>query len=265
MRAVPQVTFSYAMSDRAAAQSITALLQAEGYDTFWDKDVAAFSAAAEAAARSARCVIVICSYASASSKWVLDEAERAFSRKALVQVDLERVGPLFDAPYTDLSDWDGSTRAPQWRQMMEQIRAVCGRPAGDLPVKEYRWPVAANAVVGLGGAIGLMFGLGPQAPKPDEFAAIEPETTLTREEAFAIGGPMATRLPPAAAAELPEFAALPMAFAAAPIEVVYENGLEAPLEAPELALVEGPSMEMRLAYTLEFMSDARPIWVARQR
>jgi hypothetical protein len=166
MPAGSQIYVSVAIPDRPVAERIVALLQTEeGYDVHWEEtELGALSASAEAAAANARCVLVVWSYSSASSRWVWQEAAEAAARNALVQIEIDPVDRPVDGPCIAFGEWNGSTRDPQWRQLMEALRAAVGLPQGQLPLKAQAAPAVASGLLALCGALAMTAGAEPTSP-----------------------------------------------------------------------------------------------------
>lgn len=258
MRAASQIYVSASIPDRPFAQRIVALLQAEGYDVHWEAtELGALSASAKEAAARARCVLVIWSYSSASSRWVWEEAQDAEARKALVQIEISPVGRPTEGPCISFADWDETSRAAEWRQLMEAVRGVVGRPAGDLPVKEQLAPAAAAGMIAAVGALAMNLGAAPPGSDIQRFADSGP-TPLTQEQAWAAGGPRAQRvsdLPQPSEARFetpPPVTPSRISVDVPPVEVVWGADFAfSPLRSAEVVLVAAPEAEVTLAFNFE--------------
>lgn len=245
MRAGSQIYVSASIPDRPLAQQIVSLLQAAGYDVHWEEsELRALSSKAQVAASRARCVLVIWSYTSVSSRWVLEEALEAQARNALVEIEIAPVDRPTEGDCISFEDWDGTIRAPEWRSLMEEVRAVVGRPQGELPVKEQLSPAVGVAVVAVAGAIAMT--LGAQAPSPD-LLALELPTDPTQPTSLAMGGPDDSIPAPASIAQ-------PNPFTPPVIDIQWG---EAPPPLAQASIDLVPALEVgvtTLAYNAQFES-----------
>lgn len=255
MRAGSQIYVSASIPDRPLAQDVVALLQAEeGYDVHWEEsELRALSSNAIAAAEAARCVLVIWSYTSVSSRWVMQEALEANARNALVEIEIAPVDRPTDGECISFENWDKTTRAPEWRRLMEQVRAVVGRPRGDLPIKEQMSPTIGAAMLAAVGAITMMLGARP--PSPDLLALVETSGDPGQPANWAVGGPERSQ-PFTPASE--QLAALPIAFEPVSIEIQWVAA-PAPLESAGLTHIPAlEAEEISLAYNAEFEAAPEP-------
>lgn len=88
------IFISYAREDRTRAEFLADLLAQRGWTVWWDRNIPAgkvFDEVIEAELDSAKCVIVLWSKASASSRWVKAEAAEGARRGILVPVSMEDV------------------------------------------------------------------------------------------------------------------------------------------------------------------------------
>jgi TIR domain len=75
------IFFSYSREDKDRVAFIAAALEAEGYDLWWDTDIApgeTYRGVMQRKLREAKCVIVVWSKNSADSRWVFGKAEEYF-------------------------------------------------------------------------------------------------------------------------------------------------------------------------------------------
>jgi len=256
MPAGSQIYVSAAIPDRPVAERIAALLQTEeGYDVHWEEtELGALSASAEAAAARARCVLVIWSYSSATSRWVWQEATEAAARNALVQIEIDPVDRPVDGPCISLAEWNGSTRDPNWRNLMDALRATVGLPQGQLPLKSQAAPALASGVLALCGAVAMS--VGAQPASPDLVALLEPDAGPAPSEIYAFGGPEQPpellEAGPAAISLIAPMDLEPLTFPELkPTPPLYNLSLLNPLQAP--------SMEVNsVVYQAAFQSEAAP-------
>src|SRR5215475_3925717 len=89
------VFISYAKADRPLALKLAAMLEAEGWRTWWDTSLAIgddFRNEIMTELGRARAVVVIWTDASIKSDWVRSEAGRAQADRKLIPVKLEHLG-----------------------------------------------------------------------------------------------------------------------------------------------------------------------------
>lgn len=170
------VFVSYAHDDRPFVVKLVRALEQAGCKVWWDTALTpgqTFSPVIQKALESARCVIVVWSKASLTSRWVPDEAGVGLKRGVLVPVRIEGVEPPLgfrQVHDVDFTGWRGDAAAPQVQALVGGIRKLNkDRPITEVapsPSRRIRWPLwaAAVAVVLVAGA-GVAFYL--QAPRPD--------------------------------------------------------------------------------------------------
>ena len=127
------VFLSYSSADREAARRFADGLGEEGLSVWWDAALRAgetFDEVIENALKAAKCVIVLWSPRSVTSRWVRAEATLADRRNKLVPVIIEQCDRpiIFELTHTtDLSKWDGSTSDPAWRNMIKDLGRLVER------------------------------------------------------------------------------------------------------------------------------------------
>lgn len=127
-----RVFISYSTKDRVAAERMSSLLDGEGWSVWRDTAMRPGQDLREVIYRklkSTHCVIVIWSKNSRTSKWVLDEAEKAHARGILVpiridQSDLpEKFEDIRAEPFS-FSVWDGEQYESSVRKLLEAMNAL---------------------------------------------------------------------------------------------------------------------------------------------
>jgi hypothetical protein len=150
------VFVSYKSEDRGAVQDIVTGLRQENIDVWWDQDIAPTADwRAEVARRlqGARVVVVVWSRNSADlegGKWVIQEAEEADARGALVPVLIDDILPPLGMRHrqaADLVDWRGDRRDARWRGFVETVQAVLEGRAVDARVARDTGPQTAGAML----------------------------------------------------------------------------------------------------------------------
>ena len=127
------VFISYAHEDRPAAKTFAELLTRHGHSVFWDRQIAPGTTWDETIERElgqARCVVVLWSRHSVSSKWVKTEAGEAAERSVLLPVLIEQADlPLrFKSIQTaTLVDWEGDEEDPELQIVLQSVRKLADR------------------------------------------------------------------------------------------------------------------------------------------
>jgi len=129
------IFISYASADRETARSLARALSENGWAVWWDRTIPpgkTFDEVIESALDSARCVIVLWSSASVSSRWVKSEAEEAARRQILVPALIQEVRiPLAfrHIQAARLVDWNGSSDNPELEQLMSSVTGILNQGA----------------------------------------------------------------------------------------------------------------------------------------
>lgn len=133
------IFISYAREDRAKAQAVAAVFQAQNWSVWWDRSIPpgrSFDQVIEEALAAARCVVVIWSKSSATSDWVKTEAAEGLARKILVPVRTEEINlPLeFRRLQTvDLTRWQGAPNDPELSEFLMAVSALIKQEVRPLP------------------------------------------------------------------------------------------------------------------------------------
>ena len=120
---------SYSRTDKSVAQMVADALKNEGYDVFWDVDIPPgqrFDAYILSELQQSDAAIVLWSTHSVASDYVKEEAEYAKTQSQLVPVRIDDTGLPFGfarIQTTDLIHWEGSTRDPEWRRVVDAIES----------------------------------------------------------------------------------------------------------------------------------------------
>ena len=175
------IFLSYKREDVERAQPLVAVLEACGWNVFWDPQILTGQGWEAVLAReldAARCVVVLWSARSVESDWVLREARAGAARGILVPVLIERVAPppAFRAVQAaDLVTWSGATTSHPIDVLIGGITALIGRTA-DLLL----WPVDLNLVTGdharwadLGPTINMGCRIANEARQPQQINRLE--------------------------------------------------------------------------------------------
>src|SRR5262245_61689157 len=101
------IFLSYAREDAARIQPLVAALKAEGWTTFWDTNIPpaeTWRSYIELRLKSASVVIVVWSEHSIRSNWVIEEADEAHRRRALIPTLIDAVEPPFGFKHLQAED-----------------------------------------------------------------------------------------------------------------------------------------------------------------
>jgi len=118
---------SYSSKDRQRVEPIVKELQKQGWSVFWDLEIPpgeTWRSYIKKRLDESRCVLVVWSHLSITSKWVIAEADEADKRGILVPALLDAVDPPFGFSHihaADLSDWNNDTSHLKFRQCLGAI------------------------------------------------------------------------------------------------------------------------------------------------
>lgn len=133
------IFLSYSSADRPAAKGLAEALEKLGFDVWWDREIPLGRPYNEVIAeevQKARCVLVLWSPRSKQSHWVYEEAVKGRDRGVLIPALIERTDlpmgfSLLQA--ADLTDWEQEENHPGYRKLVDDIRALLGRPPAERP------------------------------------------------------------------------------------------------------------------------------------
>ncbi|SDI00835.1 toll/interleukin-1 receptor domain-containing protein [Nitrosomonas sp. Nm132] len=87
------IFISYARADKERAELLAEVFSRQGWSVWWDREISpgkSFDETIETALNSARCVIVLWSKDSVSSRWVKTEAAEGAARGILIPVLIDK-------------------------------------------------------------------------------------------------------------------------------------------------------------------------------
>jgi len=193
----PSVFLSYSRADLDRARPVIALLEAAGFDVWWDGRLEGgenYLLTTETALETADCIAVLWSQTSIASHWVRDEAQRGRERGCLVPLSLDgTMAPLGFRQFQllDISGWQGDPAAPEAARIIASVRSRAGgaavplpAPAAALAAAPAKGPAAAaagftlsrrNAIIGgagLAGAAALTAGWAAGLLRPSAAEAV---------------------------------------------------------------------------------------------
>jgi TIR domain len=177
--AMSDIFISYARADKDKAELLANAFSRKSWSVWWDREIPpgkSFDETIEHALSSARCVVVLWSKTSVSSRWVKTEAAEGAERGILVPALIDHVKIPLEfkrIEAADLSDWQGDS---SHREFDHLVRTVAGMLDGSAPVQprpmptetEVRsrygskamWGVLAGVVAGVIGALAVLHQMG---------------------------------------------------------------------------------------------------------
>ena len=112
------IFLSYTSKDRQLAERVAKLLEALGFEVWWEPKILPGMSWQDAVARALQgmdCMVVLWSRDSAENDLVREQAEEGRRRRVLLPVLADKISPpvgFRDINCLDFSDWDGSGDAP---------------------------------------------------------------------------------------------------------------------------------------------------------
>jgi hypothetical protein len=170
MKGMSDIFISYARADKERAELLAHAFSQKGWSVWWDREIPpgkSFDEVIENALKSARCVIVLWSKDSVSSRWVKTEAAEGASRGILVPALIDNVQIPLEfkrIEAADLSDWHGDSPHIEFDQLVRTVAGIVGGNApeqikpmpADAELRSPRWWKSMPAILALaGGLIGL--------------------------------------------------------------------------------------------------------------
>ncbi len=128
------IFISYARKDLKRVEPIVKELQKRGWSVFWDLEIPpgeTWRSYIKKRLDESRCVLVVWSHISITSKWVIAEADEAKKRGILVPVRLDAVEPPFGLSHihaADLSEWKNNRSHQEFGQLIVAIEDKISNP-----------------------------------------------------------------------------------------------------------------------------------------
>jgi TIR domain/Protein of unknown function (DUF1566) len=133
---------SYSQSDRAKARMLADALQREGWSVWWDPKIPpgrTFDEVIEQELKRAKCVIVLWSKTSVTSRWVKVEAAEGNRRSILIpariQDDVEIPLEFRYVHASRLTDWEGQPDHTEFGALRDAVAELLGDAATSKTVK----------------------------------------------------------------------------------------------------------------------------------
>ena len=124
------IFISYARADKDRAELLADALTRKGWSVWWDREIPpgkSFDETIENALTSARCVIVLWSKDSVSSRWVKTEAAEGAARGILVPALIDKVRIPLEfkrIEAADLCDWQGDSPHSEFDQLLKTVASL---------------------------------------------------------------------------------------------------------------------------------------------
>ena len=129
------IFISYARADKDRAEHLAEAFSRQGWSVWWDREIPpgkSFDETIENALNSARCIIVLWSKDSVSSRWVKTEAAEGAERGILVPALIDKVQIPLEfkrIEAADLSDWQGDSPHSEFDQLLKTVASILGAGA----------------------------------------------------------------------------------------------------------------------------------------
>src|SRR4029434_434237 len=126
------IFISYSRADKDRAELLAEAFSREGWSVWWDREIPpgkSFDETIENALNSARCVIVLWSKDSVSSRWVKTEAAEGAARGILVPAFIDKVQIPLEfkrIEAADLTDWQGDSPHSEFDQLLKTVASILG-------------------------------------------------------------------------------------------------------------------------------------------
>lgn len=124
------IFISYASTDRNKAERLANAFIQQGWSVWWDRQIPpgkSFDEVIEYALSAARCVIVLWSKESVSSRWVKTEAAEAAAKGILVPALIDQVSIPLEfkrIEAADLSDWQSDSPHLEFDQLLKTVAGI---------------------------------------------------------------------------------------------------------------------------------------------
>jgi hypothetical protein len=124
------IFISYARADKDKAELLANAFSRKGWSVWWDRHIPpgqSFDETIESALNSARCVVVLWSKHSVSSRWVKTEAAEGAERGILVPAMIDNAPIPLEfkrIEAADLSDWEGEASHREFNQLLSSVAGM---------------------------------------------------------------------------------------------------------------------------------------------
>ena len=151
LASMADVFVSYARTDKERVAPIVAAIEARGWSVWWDPEISAgqlFDDQIEAAMNAAKCVLVVWTPTSVTSRWVRGEAREAADRGILVPVRFDEARLPMDVRAlhtTDLDSWGNDPATPPFQEVLRSLGTMIARAGATQALKSAPGSVPAPA------------------------------------------------------------------------------------------------------------------------
>ena len=186
------IFISYARADKDRAEHLAEAFSRQGWSVWWDREIPpgkSFDETIENALNSARCIIVLWSRDSVSSRWVKTEAAEGAERGILVPALIDKVQIPLEfkrIEAADLSDWQGDSPHSEFDQLLKTVASIlgAGAPIQTLTNTNLRsrrwWKTMPGVLAATAGVITAVAGLIVVLYQPRLFDGKEKQLTQTQ-------------------------------------------------------------------------------------
>ena len=128
------IFISYAREDHAQAARLARQFEAQDWSVWWDRTIPTgrtFDEVIEEAIDGAKCIMVLWSEHSVSSRWVRTEAQEGMDRNVLTPVLIQdcKIPLAFRRiQAADLIQWDGQPQAESFQRLIQDVARLLGPP-----------------------------------------------------------------------------------------------------------------------------------------
>jgi len=135
------IFISYARADKDKAELLANAFSRNGWSVWWDREIPpgqSFDETIENALNAARCVVVLWSKHSVSSRWVKTEAAEGAERGTLVPAMIDHAPIPLEFKRIEAADLSGWHGEPSHREFDQLIKSVAARIDGTAPASQMR-------------------------------------------------------------------------------------------------------------------------------
>jgi type VI secretion system protein ImpC len=134
------IFISYARADRSWVRFLAAVLEAEGWTVWWDRELIAGDSVDQVIERElnkANCIVVVWSTSSITSRWVRDEAQEGLDREVLLPLIIDDVKPPMGfrgIQAENFIGWQGEQKANAFISLSKSISRHTSKSEQSKPI-----------------------------------------------------------------------------------------------------------------------------------
>lgn len=135
------IFISYSHEDRACAESIVRMLNANDYKVCWDEDLLGgtrFDSVLDRMLENSKCVVVIWSHNASTSNWVIGEINKALEMGNLLTIKIDETSlytPLRALLWIDFKKCRESDNLDFEKKLLESVEFILAKNQKDLPLE----------------------------------------------------------------------------------------------------------------------------------